>query len=154
MNVFLADEQGEPLDSQPIVAIAERVLAAERMPANAEVAIVLVGEDEMAGYNERFMDRAEPTDVLAFPIEQLTPGEVPTTIANGQPLSLGDIFICPAVVRTKAAELGVPLADELALIVTHGILHLLGYDHNDPIDAARMTAREREILATEGIQLP
>jgi probable rRNA maturation factor len=154
VNVFLADEQGEPVDSKPIVAIAERVLTVENMPANAEVAIVLVGAEEMAGYNERFMERSGPTDVLAFPVEQLTPGEVPISIANGQPLSLGDIFICPAVVKRQAAELGVPLGDELALIVTHGILHLLGYDHDDPEDAIRMTAREREILAKEGIELP
>ena len=154
MNVFLADEQGEPLDSKPIVAIAERVLSAEGMPANAEVAIVLVGEEEMAGYNERFMERSGPTDVLAFPVEKLTPGEVPTTVANGQPLSLGDIFVCPTVVKGQAEELGVSLDDELALIVTHGILHLLGYDHDKPDDAARMTAREREILAREGIELP
>lgn len=154
MNVFLADEQGEPLDSKPIVAIAERVLVAEGMPVNTEVAIVLVGEEEMAGYNERFMERSGPTDVLAFPVEKLTPGEVPTTVANGQPLSLGDIFVCPAVVRSQADELGVALDHELALIVTHGILHLLGYDHNQPDDAARMTAREREILAREGIELP
>jgi probable rRNA maturation factor len=154
VNVFLADEQGEPVDSRPIVAIAERVLAVENMPASAEVAIVLVGEDEMAGYNQRFMERSGPTDVLAFPVEQLTPGEIPTTIANGQPLSLGDIFICPKVVKRQAAELGVPLENELALIVTHGILHLLGYDHNEPEGAVRMTAREREILAKEGIELP
>ena len=154
MNIFLADEQGEPVDSQPIVAIAERVLAAEDMPANAEVAIVLVGADEMAGYNERFMERSGPTDVLAFPVEQLTPGVVPTTVANGQPLSLGDIFICPAVVKGQAEELGISVDDELALIVTHGILHLLGYDHNDPADAARMAARERDLLALEGIELP
>ena len=154
MNVFLADEQGEPLDSKPIVAIAERVLTAEGMPANAEVAIVLVGEEEMAGYNKRFMERSGPTDVLAFPVEKLIPGEVPTVVANGQPLSLGDIFVCPAVVKGQAEELGVSLDHELALIVTHGILHLLGYDHDKPDDAARMTAREREILAREGIDLP
>ena len=154
MNVFLADEQGEPLDSKPIVAMAERVLTAEGMPATAEVAIVLVGEEEMAGYNERFMERSGPTDVLAFPVEKLIPGEVPTTVANGQPLSLGDIFVCPAVVKGQAEELGVSLDHELALIVTHGILHLLGYDHDKPDDAARMTAREREILAGGGIELP
>ena len=154
MNVFLADEQSEPVDSSPIVAMAERVLVAERMPADSEVAIVLVGEEEMAGYNERFMERSGSTDVLAFPVEKLTPGQVPTTLANGQPLSLGDIFICPAVVKGQAEELGVSLDHELALIVTHGILHLLGYDHADPDDAARMNARERELLATEGIQLP
>ena len=154
MNIFLADEQEEPVDTEPIVALAERILVAEEMPAGSEVAIVLVGEEEMAGYNERFMERTGPTDVLAFPIEQLAPGQVPTTIANGQPLSLGDIFICPAVVKNQAFELGVPLNHELALITTHGILHLLGYDHTDPADAARMTARERELLASAGIELP
>lgn len=154
MNVFLADEQGEPVETGPMVAMAERVLAAEGMPPDSEVAIVLVGKEEMAGYNERFMKRSGPTDVLAFPVEKLIPGQVPTTIANGQPLSLGDIFICPAVVKDQAAELNVSLDDELALIITHGILHLLGYDHADPEDASRMKARERELLAAEDIRLP
>ncbi len=154
MNIFLADEQAEAVETAPIVAIAERVLLAEAFPDHAEVAIVLVGEDQMARYNQRFMERTGPTDVLAFPVDQLIPGQIPTTIANGQPLSLGDIFVCPTVVKQQAAELGVSLEDEMALIVTHGILHLLGYDHNDPADAAVMTAREREFLAKEGIELP
>ena len=154
MNIFLADEQDEAVDTEPIVTMAERVLLAESVPGHAELAIVLVGSDEMAGYNRRFMERDGPTDVLAFPVEQLVPGQIPTTIANGQPLSLGDIFVCPAVVKDQAAELGVSVGDEMALIVTHGILHLLGYDHNDPADAAVMTVREREFLAKEGIELP
>ncbi|MBT8164314.1 MAG: rRNA maturation RNase YbeY [Acidimicrobiia bacterium] len=154
MNIFLADEQTEPVSTDQMVGVAERVLLAERMPDNAEVAIVLVGKDEMAGYNQRFMERSGPTDVLAFPVDQMVPGEVPTAIANGQPLSLGDIFICPAVVRAQASDLGVSLEDEMALIVTHGILHLLGYDHADPADAAIMSARERAVLAAEGIELP
>ena len=154
MNIFLADEQGEPIEAASVLAIAERVLIAEGMPDDAELAIVLVGEEEMAGYNQRFMDRKGPTDVLAFPVDQLVPGKVPTTIANGQPLSLGDIFICLDVVKRQAGELGVSLGDEMALIVTHGILHLLGYDHNDPADAARMSARERDLLKKEGIELP
>ncbi len=154
MNIFLADEQAEPVDARPILAIAERVLVAEGIPDHAELAIVLVGEQDMAGYNQRFMERSGPTDVLAFPIDQLVPGQIPTTIANGQPLTLGDIFICPGVVKDQAAELGMSLDDEMALIVTHGILHLLGYDHNDPADAATMSARERDLLKKEGIELP
>jgi len=154
VNIFLADEQTEPVTTDRVVAIAERVLLAERLPDNAEVAIVLVGEEEMARYNQRFMERSGPTDVLAFPLDQLVPGEIPTTIANGQPLSLGDIFICPTVVNNQAIELGISLEDEMALIVTHGILHLLGYDHADPADAAIMSAKERSLLAGEGIELP
>ena len=154
MNIFLADEQTEPVTTDRVVAIAERVLLAERLPDNAEVAIVLVGEEEMARYNQRFMERSGPTDVLAFPVDQFVPGEIPTTIANGQPLSLGDIFICPTVVKNQAVELGISLEDEMALIVTHGILHLLGYDHADPADAAVMSVKERNLLAGEGIELP
>jgi probable rRNA maturation factor len=154
VNIFLADEQKEPVAADRVVGVAERILVSERMPSNAEVAIVLVGEEEMARYNQRFMERSGPTDVLAFPIDKLVPGEVPTTVANGQPLSLGDIFICPAVVKDQADELGISLEDEMALIVAHGILHLLGYDHTDPADAAIMTARERDFLAGEGIELP
>ncbi|MDH3539848.1 MAG: rRNA maturation RNase YbeY [Acidimicrobiia bacterium] len=154
MNIFLADEQTEPIATGPIVAIAERVLKSEGIPDNAELAVVLVGKEEMAGYNQRFMERSGPTDVLAFPVDLLIPGEIPSTIANGEPLSLGDIFICPDVVEEQADELGVSLDDEMALIVTHGILHLLGYDHSDPADAAKMSARERELLKQEGIELP
>lgn len=154
MNIFLADEQAEPVQTGPIVAIAERVLLAEGLPDNAELAIVLVGEEEMAQYNQRFMERSGSTDVLAFPVDQLVPGEISTPVANGQPLSLGDIFVCPKVVVGQAAELGIDVGDEMTLIVTHGILHLLGYDHSDPADAAIMSARERELLAKEGIELP
>lgn len=154
MNIFLADEQSEPVEMGRVMAIAERVLLAERLPDHTELAIVLVGADEMSRYNQKFMERSGPTDVLAFPVEELKPGEVPTTIVNGQPLSLGDIFVCPAVVKDQAVEIGVSLDDEMALIVTHGILHLLGYDHSNPDDAAVMTSRERELLAKEGIELP
>ena len=154
MNIFLADEQTEPVSTDRVVQVAERLLRAERMPDNSEVAVVLVGEEEMALYNRRFMERSGPTDVLAFPVDQLVPGEVPKTVANGQPLSLGDIFICPAVVKGQAEELGISLEDEMALIVPHGILHLLGYVHADPADAAAMSAKERDFLAGEGVELP
>lgn len=154
MNIFFADEQDEPLETDSMVHMAERVLTAEGLPAGTEVSIVLVGEDQMAQYNRRFMERSGPTDVLAFPIEQLTPGESPKPSPGGQPLSLGDIFICPAVVKAQAANLKVPLDHELALIVTHGLLHLLGYDHSEKPGAEMMSARERELLALQGIQIP
>lgn len=154
MNIFFADEQDEPLQTDSLVQMAERVLVAEGLPPGTEVSIVLVGQDEMAQYNQRFMDRSGPTDVLAFPIEQLIPGDIPKPVMGGQPLSLGDIFVCPAVVREQAQDLNVPLDHELALIVTHGLLHLLGYDHSESPGAERMAARERELLALEGIELP
>ena len=153
MKIFLADEQTEPLEASALVAMAERVLQAEGLPDESEVAIVLVGEEEMGGYNERFMKRSGPTDVLAFPVEELTPGELPATVINGHPLSLGDIFVCPTVVERQARELGIEMGTELALIITHGLLHLLGYDHQDSADAEKMSKREQELLALAGFSL-
>lgn len=154
MNIFFADEQDEPLQTDSLVQMAQRVLVAEGLPDSTEVSIVLLGEEEMAQYNTRFMQRKGPTDVLAFPIEKLTPGELPAPTPKGQPFSLGDIFVCPSVVKSQAADLDVPLDHELALIVTHGMLHLLGYDHSQPPDAEQMSARERELLALAGIEIP
>ena len=153
MKIFLADDQDQPVASSQLVAMAERVLEAEGLPDESEVAIVLVGEEEMSGYNQRFMKRPGATDVLAFPVDQLKPGELPTTVINGQPISLGDIFVCPIVVQRQAKELGVELGTELALIITHGLLHLLGYDHDDPADAEKMSKREQELLALAGFSV-
>ena len=153
MKIFLADEQGESIETSLLVAMAERVLEAEGLPDESEVAIVLVGEEEMGGYNQRFMKRSGATDVLAFPVDQLTPGKVPPTVINGQPISLGDIFICPAVVQRQAQESGVELGTELALIITHGLLHLLGYDHHEPEDAKKMSMREQELMALAGFSV-
>ncbi len=74
MSVFLADEQGEPVDLLQLRHLAELVLTEEGYPDETEVTVLLVSDDEMASYNERFLDRTGPTDVLAFPVEELTPG--------------------------------------------------------------------------------
>jgi probable rRNA maturation factor len=153
VNVFLADEQDEPLEAEPIVAMAERILEAESMPPDTHVSIVLVGEDEMAIYNRRFMDRDGSTDVLAFPLEKLVPGMPPAAEPGGPPFNVGDIFVCPSVVRRQAADYGVTLERELALIVTHGLLHLLGYDHAEEEQALLMRRREHELMAMAGFDI-
>jgi probable rRNA maturation factor len=104
----------------------------------------------MAAYNERFLDRSGPTDVLAFPVEELMPGVIPDTDPQGPPLMLGDVIIAPGYVRQQAESNGAGFDDEMALMVTHGILHLLGYDHVDDEEAERMESRERELLAMVG----
>ena len=150
MSIFLADEQTEQVGLDDLHALAETVLREEGYPADAEVTLLLVSDSEMASYNERFLDRGGPTDVLAFPVEDLIPGLVPDREPHGPPLMLGDVVVAPAYVRRHADELGVSFEDEMALMVTHGILHLLGYDHVDDVDAERMEARERELLAKVG----
>ncbi len=150
MNVFVSDEQDIEVNGAALVAMAERVLVAEELPDDTQMSIILVDEVASEQYNQRFMNRDGPTDVLAFPIEERNPGMVSARPPNSPPINLGDIFICPTVVIKQARELGVTLGTELALIVTHGILHLLGWHHDDEAGAAAMADRERELLESAG----
>lgn len=148
--IFLADEQSEQVDLSDLHSLAEMVLREEGYPKDAEVTLLFVSEPEMASYNERFLDRAHPTDVLAFPVEELKPGAVPEIDPQGPPLVLGDVLVAPSYVRRQAAEMNVTFEDEMSLMITHGILHLLGYDHVDDDEAEVMEARERELLEKVG----
>ncbi|HET8738821.1 MAG TPA: rRNA maturation RNase YbeY [Acidimicrobiia bacterium] len=150
MSIFLADEQTESVPLGELHRLAEIILIQEGYPEEAEVTLLFVSDEEMAGYNQRFLDREGPTDVLAFPVEELIPGVVPDRDPNGPPMMLGDVIVAPAHVRRQATELEVDFEDEMALMVTHGLLHLLGYDHVEDVDADRMEARERELLAMVG----
>ncbi len=152
MSVFLADEQGETVDLDQLRGLAELVLREEGYPDGTELTVLLVNEDEMSSYNERFLDRSGPTDVLAFPVEELVPGVVPDHDPNGPPLMIGDVIVAPAYVGRQAAEYEVAFDDEMALMVTHGILHLLGYDHLDNDDAELMERRETEVLSLVGLK--
>lgn len=150
MSVFVADEQGDPLPLSELHQLAEMVMREESYPDDAEVTLLFVDESEMSSYNERFLDRHGSTDVLSFPVEELIPGVVPDTDPQGPPLMLGDVVIAPSYVRRQAEDMGVTFEDEIALMVTHGILHLLGYDHLEDDEAERMEQRERELLAKVG----
>ena len=150
MSVFLADEQGEELDLAGMRGIAELVISKEGYPHETEVTLLFVDEDEMSSYNERFLNRSGPTDVLAFPVEDLLPGVAPDPDPSGPPLMIGDVIIAPGYVRRQAGELEVEFEDEMALMVTHGILHLMGYNHQADGDAAVMETREAELLALVG----
>ena len=151
MTVLVSDEHpSSGVDPEHLRRLAEAVLTAEGFPAEAEVSITLVGDEEMASWNSRALGKSGPTDVLSFPVEALRPGEVPVSLPNGPPLLIGDVVIAPDYVRRQAGEQGTDSDDEMALMVAHGVLHLLGYDHQSDPEAEVMEAREREILATEG----
>lgn len=150
MSVFLADEQSDPLDLPGLRRLAELVLKEEGYPDSSELTVLLVDEGEMASYNQRFLEREGPTDVLAFPVEELVPGEVPDVDPSGPPLMVGDVIISPGYVRAQADRLGVGFEDEMALMVVHGVLHLIGYDHQDDEQAEMMEGRERDILGLVG----
>lgn len=155
MTIVVSDDQDDPLPPIDIEALAKLVLDGEAMPATTEVAIAFVAEPAIAELNERHLGKRGPTDVLSFPLEDLTPGVPPGAGAgNGPPLAIGDVLICPAVVQANAVAAGVPLADEMALMVVHGLLHLLGYDHVADDDAELMESQERRYLALVGRTRP
>ncbi len=146
----MADEQKEQLDLAALRRLAELVLHEEGYPESTELTILLVDESEMASYNNRFLHRSGPTDVLAFPVEDLVAGKVPDIDSAGPPLIIGDVIIAPSYVKTQAIDLGVSFEDEMALMVAHGILHLIGYDHHADGEAETMERRESELLGLVG----
>lgn len=123
-------------------ALAEAALRAEGVTAG-ECNLVFVDPDEMARLNAEHMGEEGPTDVLSFPLDGADPDPVGTRL-------VGDVVVCPAYAARPGDPDGAPSATPdggLALLVVHGVLHLLGYDHAGAADAARMQARERELLA-------
>ncbi len=154
MSVFLSDEQDEPVDLDDLRVVAEGVLEAERLPGDTELAVMFVTSDQMAEYNRRFMDREGATDVLAFPVVDLTPGRLPARVANDPPLVLGDVFLCPTEIERRARADDIDTKAFLDLLLVHGILHLLGYDHDSDRAADHMEAREEQIITALGRPLP
>lgn len=160
VEVFAADEQSD-VAVEPLrwVRLAEAVLEAEGVRGDAELSIRFVDEATIADLNRRFLDEEGPTDVLSFPIDDdvVEAGRWPdnsTSRPEGPdaeepevPVLLGDVVICPAVAARNATAHARTLDDELALLVVHGILHLLGMDHADDEEAEAMARREQELLA-------
>lgn len=157
--VFVADEQREVVvDAEAFGRLAEAVLLDEGVRGASELALYFVDEGAMAELNQSFMGADGPTDVLAFPIDDdmVEPGRSPDAGSAGPdrpplepsqvPLLLGDVIVCPAIAARQALEHGRTTEDELALLVVHGALHVLGMDHAEPDEREAMQARERELL--------
>ena len=155
MRILVSDDRGDPslsdvLDAPEIESLASAVLSAEGLPDSVEVSIALIDATPMADLNNSHMGKDGPTDVLSFPLEALKPGVIPESGPGGPPLHIGDVFICPAVVASNSAESGVAFRDVMALMVVHGLLHLLGYDHVVDCEAEQMEQRESDLLAAVG----
>jgi probable rRNA maturation factor len=158
-EVMCIDEQTDvPVDLERWQRLALAALADEGVRGLAELSVMFISEADMAELNELHMGKPGPTDVLAFPIDahDVTEVVVPTGATRGPdrapadpgdlPLLLGDVVLCPAVAAAQAPEHAGTLDDEFALLVVHGILHVLGYDHAEADEATVMRTREREIL--------
>ncbi len=119
-------------------------------PARIEISIHFVDSGEIARLNADALGGSGPTDVISLPLEQLTPGLWPPVGSDDPPLALGDVFIAPEIVQSRALEHGFDPTAETALMVVHGVLHLAGHDHAGDDDAVAMEAIETEILAKHG----
>ncbi len=150
MNVAVSPAHRADVDEPAIRDFVASILTAEGVPEDASLAITFVSEEDIADLNERFMGKQGPTDVLSFPIEDAAPGVPPRAVGGGAPLELGDVFICLDVVAAHADEYEVGFEDELFLIVAHGVLHILGWDHQTEDDAEAMESREARHLKTIG----
>lgn len=151
VEVFVANEQSSrPVEVERWRSLAEATLAAEGVTQDAELSVQFVEEAAIATLNEQFLGHEGPTDVLSFPIED-DPGRALAGPGAGKgaeaPLLLGDVVIAPEVAWRNAPEHAGTYEDELALLLVHGILHLLGHDHEMEEEAEAMEARERALLA-------
>lgn len=159
-EVFCADEQSDVvIDVDRWHRLATDVLRAEGIRGLAELSLIFVSEAEIAALNEEYMGKQGPTDVLSFPIDAAEaevvlqqqspsrgPDRAPPDPAD-MPLLLGDVVVCPVVAAAQAPTHAGTIDDELALLIVHGVLHVLGYDHDEPAARDAMWARERELLS-------
>ncbi len=134
-----------PVSEQQLSEWVDATLQAHK--PKAALTIRFVEPDEITHLNHTYRKKNKPTNVLAFP------SNLPEDVILPCPL-LGDVVVCPAVLETESEQLSTPLVSHWAHIIIHGVLHLLGYDHIDPKDAAQMEAREIELLAKFGFNNP
>jgi probable rRNA maturation factor len=145
MSIEVNNETSHDCDERELVLLARHVLDAMRVHPQAELSIVLVDEPAMERLHVQWMDLPGPTDVMSFPMDELRPG---TDDEEPEPGLLGDVVLCPSVAQKQAAEAGHTAAEELLLLTTHGILHLLGFDHAEPDEEQQMFELQRRLLLT------
>ena len=141
MSVEVLNESGEAdVNEEMLIDVCSYALTAMDVHPDAEATITLVDEPTMADLHVRWMDLDGPTDVMSFPMDELTPGSGRPDAQPFGPAMLGDIILCPAYARKQADMAEHDVAHELALLTVHGVLHLLGYDHVAPDDEREMFA--------------
>jgi len=143
VSIEVNDESGEGIDAERVAALARFVLDRLRVHPQAELSVLAVDVATMSSLHQQWMDEEGPTDVLSFPMDELRPG---TEDEDPEPGLLGDVVLCPAVAAKQAAAAGHPAAAELDLLTTHGILHLLGYDHAEPDEEREMFGLQTQLL--------
>ena len=145
MSVAINNESGVEVDEHELVKLAQFVLAEMGVHPLAELSVMLVDEPAMSGLHEQFMGEPGPTDVLAFPMDDL---RAVADEESEETELLGDVVLCPSIAEAQARNAGHDTAAELRLLCTHGILHLLGYDHHDPDEEREMFGLQAKLLGS------
>ncbi|MPZ95567.1 MAG: rRNA maturation RNase YbeY [Propionibacteriales bacterium] len=138
------NESGVDADVVALGRLSRFVLDRMRIHPQSEMCLKLVDEATISELNARWMDKQGPTDVLAFPMDELRPGRVDADLPEGV---VGDIVLCPQVAAAQAETNGQSAADEVELLTVHGLLHLLGYDHAEPDEHREMFGLQARLLA-------
>jgi probable rRNA maturation factor len=147
MSIEIANESGVAVDVHSLERLARFVLDDLGVHPLVELSIRLVDVDSMTSLHVHFMDEPGPTDVLAFPMDELHDQRDDVESPDAPPTLLGDVVLCPAVAADQAAQAGHSTEEELHLLCAHGILHLLGYDHGDPAEEREMFGEQSRLLA-------
>jgi len=141
--IDINNESGQVVDEKGLVQLARYTMDLLHIHEDAELSIVLVDEDTMSAYHEKFMGEPGPTDVLSFPMDELRPGQPGSEPVFGV---LGDVVLCPSVTARQAAETGRTAEQEANYLLVHGLLHLLGFDHAEPQEKAVMFSLNDQII--------
>ena len=143
MNIDITNDSGQPAwpgwQAELTSEFAEFLLRALNIPEGSELSIAFVDEPTMSELHVQWLDEPGPTDVLSFPMDEMRAG-------CAEAGSLGDVVICPSVAAAQAAAAGHPERAEVELLLTHGVLHLLGHDHAEPEEHQRMFSLQAELL--------
>jgi probable rRNA maturation factor len=144
VSIEILNESGRELDEQHLARLSRFVMDRMRVHPMAELCIKAVDEATIAELNQQWMEKEGPTDVLAFPMDELRPGLVNEELEEGV---LGDLVLCPDVAARQGETAGHGAEAEIELLTVHGILHLLGYDHAEPEEHKVMFGLQDELLA-------
>jgi len=146
LNIEISNESGIEIDDQALGSLSSFVLADQHVHPEAELSVLVATQEQMSQLHLEWMGLAGPTDVLSFPMDEVRPGSWSGDVADDAPV-LGDLVLCPTVAQAQAQTAGHSTEEELQLLTTHGILHLLGFDHAEPDQELEMFGLQSDLLA-------
>lgn len=144
MSIEVNNESNLPANEEELARLARFIMEKLYLHPQTELSVILVDEEAMERLHIEWMDEPGPTDVMSFPMDELRPGTSQRPTSAGM---LGDIVICPQVAAAQAKAAGHSTEEEMLLLETHGLLHLLGFDHAEPEEKEEMFGLQRELLS-------